>query len=82
MMLTRNSALKHLMLRQSSQCMTKHELSARNAILDSNKLKLDEVKHACRHALLHLLEFNSLMVTLVHSSIECINTIEEVLNLS
>ena len=65
MMFSRNPALKHLMLLQSSQCMTKHVLSARNAGLDSNKLKLDEVKHACRHALLHLLEFNCLVATLV-----------------
>ena len=65
MMFNRNSALKHLMLRSSSQCMTKHVLSARNACLDDNKLKLDEVKHACRHALLHLLEFSPLVDTLV-----------------
>ena len=45
--------------------MTKHVLSARNAGLDDNKLKLDEVKHACRHASLHLLEFNCLVATLV-----------------
>ena len=45
--------------------MTKHVLSARNASLGSNKLKLDEDEDACRHLCLHLLEFSPLVDTLV-----------------
>ena len=45
--------------------MTKHVLSARNAGLNDNKLKLDEDGDACRHLCLHLLEFNYNDATLV-----------------